>query len=54
MAGVPSVSIPYALDIDGMPLGAQLAGKSFEESSLLAAASWIENIVEFREIPDIS
>ena len=54
MAGVPSISIPYALDIDGMPLGAQLAGKFFGESSLLAAASWIESVVEFGEVPDIS
>ena len=54
MAGVPSISIPYALDIDGMPLGAQLAGKFLGESSLLAAASWIESIVEFGEVPDIS
>jgi Asp-tRNA(Asn)/Glu-tRNA(Gln) amidotransferase A subunit family amidase len=54
MAGVPSISIPYALDIDGMPLGAQLAGKFLGESGLLAAASWIESIVEFGEVPDIS
>ncbi|MEC8890562.1 MAG: amidase family protein, partial [Chloroflexota bacterium] len=54
MAGIPSISLPYSLDVEGMPLGAQLAGKFLGESSLLATAAWVENIVEFRKVPNIS
>ena len=46
LAGIPGISVPCGLSPDGLPIGAQLLGKHFDEESLLAAASVIE-----REIP---
>jgi aspartyl-tRNA(Asn)/glutamyl-tRNA(Gln) amidotransferase subunit A len=46
LAGIPGISVPCGLSPDGLPIGAQLLGKHFDEESLLAAAAAIE-----REIP---
>ncbi len=46
LAGIPGISVPCAMSPDGLPIGAQLMGKHFDEESLLAAAAAIE-----REIP---
>jgi aspartyl-tRNA(Asn)/glutamyl-tRNA(Gln) amidotransferase subunit A len=46
LAGIPGISVPCGLSPDGLPIGAQLLGKHFDEESLLAAAAMIE-----REIP---
>jgi aspartyl-tRNA(Asn)/glutamyl-tRNA(Gln) amidotransferase subunit A len=46
LAGIPGISVPCGLSPDGLPIGAQLLGKHFDEESLLAAAAVIE-----REIP---
>lgn len=40
--GFPSITIPSALAGNGLPLGAQMAAKPFQEAKLLAAASWAE------------
>ncbi|NNG46412.1 MAG: Asp-tRNA(Asn)/Glu-tRNA(Gln) amidotransferase subunit GatA, partial [Deltaproteobacteria bacterium] len=46
LAGIPGISVPCGMSPDGLPIGAQLMGKHFDEESLLAAAAAIE-----REIP---
>ena len=46
LAGIPGISVPCGMSPDGLPIGAQLLGKHFDEESLLAAAAVIE-----REIP---
>jgi len=46
LAGIPGVSVPCGLSPDGLPIGAQLLGRHFDEEALFAAASAIE-----REIP---
>jgi aspartyl-tRNA(Asn)/glutamyl-tRNA(Gln) amidotransferase subunit A len=46
LAGIPGISVPCGMSPDGLPIGAQLLGKHFDEESLLAAAAAIE-----REIP---
>jgi aspartyl-tRNA(Asn)/glutamyl-tRNA(Gln) amidotransferase subunit A len=46
LAGIPGISVPCGMSTDGLPIGAQLLGKHFDEESLLAAAAAIE-----REIP---
>jgi aspartyl-tRNA(Asn)/glutamyl-tRNA(Gln) amidotransferase subunit A len=46
LAGIPGISVPCGMSPDGLPIGAQLLGKHFDEESLFAAAAVIE-----REIP---
>ena len=46
LAGIPGISVPCGLSPDGLPIGAQLLGKHFDEEALFAAAAAIE-----REIP---
>ncbi len=42
LAGVPSVSVPFAKGNNGLPLGLQLIGKHFEEPKLLGISNYIE------------
>jgi aspartyl-tRNA(Asn)/glutamyl-tRNA(Gln) amidotransferase subunit A len=46
LAGIPGISVPCGMSPDGLPIGAQLLGKHFDEETLFAAAAAIE-----REIP---
>jgi aspartyl-tRNA(Asn)/glutamyl-tRNA(Gln) amidotransferase subunit A len=42
MAGLPGISVPGGLDAHGLPLGLQLIGRPFEEETLFALGSVIE------------
>src|SRR5271154_2557450 len=42
MAGLPGISVPSGLDAQGLPLGLQLIGRPFEEGTLFALGSVIE------------
>jgi aspartyl-tRNA(Asn)/glutamyl-tRNA(Gln) amidotransferase subunit A len=42
MAGLPGISVPGALDGQGLPLGLQLIGRPFEEETLFALGAAIE------------
>ncbi len=42
MAGLPAISVPSGLDAQGLPLGLQLIGRPFEEETLFALGSVIE------------
>ncbi len=42
LAGLPAISVSACLNSDGLPIGLQIIGKPFEESSILSAASIIE------------
>ncbi|MBQ6907081.1 MAG: Asp-tRNA(Asn)/Glu-tRNA(Gln) amidotransferase subunit GatA, partial [Clostridia bacterium] len=42
IASVPAISIPCGFDKSGMPIGMQLIGKAFSESTLLRAAYTFE------------
>jgi len=41
LAGNPAISVPMGTTDEGLPLGFQLLGKSFDEETLFAAASFI-------------
>ncbi len=43
LAGIPAVSVPCGKSSDGMPIGAQLIGRPFEEHVILHAAEMIED-----------
>ena len=44
LAGVPAISIPSG-DVNGLPVGLQLIGKSFGDIKLLQIAKLIETII---------
>jgi aspartyl-tRNA(Asn)/glutamyl-tRNA(Gln) amidotransferase subunit A len=48
LAGLPGISVPAGLDADGLPLGLQLIGRSFDEETVIAAAQAIEDRAAFR------
>jgi len=43
LAGIPGVSIPCGLDRRGLPIGLQVLGKQFDESTILRVAHFLEN-----------
>jgi aspartyl-tRNA(Asn)/glutamyl-tRNA(Gln) amidotransferase subunit A len=43
MAGLPGIAVPAGLSSTGIPLGLQLIGKAFDETTLFRAAQAIEN-----------
>ena len=45
IAGLPAISIPCGFNKNGMPIGMQLIGNSFEESKILNTAWQYENIM---------
>jgi aspartyl-tRNA(Asn)/glutamyl-tRNA(Gln) amidotransferase subunit A len=51
LAGLPGISVPAGLSSDGLPLGLQLIGKTFDEETLLRAAYALEEAAEFKAEP---
>ena len=47
LAGLPAISVPSGLSEEGLPLGLQIIGKQFDESSVLKIASNIEDQAQF-------
>ena len=48
LAGLPGISVPCGLSPAGLPIGAQLIGRAFDETTLLRAAAGIERISGFK------
>ncbi len=44
MAGLPGISVPSGLDSQGLPIGLQLIGKAFDESTLLGITHGYERV----------
>ena len=40
--GLPSVVVPAGRSVEGLPIGVQIVGRPFDESTVLAAAAIIE------------
>ena len=53
LAGVPAISVPAGLDANGLPLGLQVIGKSFDEETVLAVAAALERAAGFDALPQI-
>ena len=49
VAGIPAIPIPCGVDSNGMPIGMQLIGNRFSESTILNAAYTFEQAVKFRD-----
>ncbi len=43
VTGQPAISIPFAMSTDATPIGVQLVGRAYEESTLLRVASQMES-----------
>ena len=46
LSGLPAVSLPCGFDREGLPIGLQLIGRSFQEGSLLQAAEAFESAAD--------
>ncbi len=53
MAGVPGMSVPAGLDVNGLPLGLQVIGKPFDEETVFAVAAAIERAAGMMRLPQI-
>jgi aspartyl-tRNA(Asn)/glutamyl-tRNA(Gln) amidotransferase subunit A len=54
LAGIPGISVPCGFSSQGLPIGLQLLGPSFEEALLLKAAYAFEQATDFhRRKPDL-
>jgi aspartyl-tRNA(Asn)/glutamyl-tRNA(Gln) amidotransferase subunit A len=53
LAGVPATSVPAGLDANGLPLGLQVIGKSFDEETVFAVSAALEQAAGFTALPTI-
>ena len=53
LAGVPAISVPVGLDANGLPLGLQVIGQSFDEETVFAVAAALEQAACFTALPAI-
>lgn len=51
LAGLPGISLPTGLSSNGLPLGLQLIGRTFDEETLLRAAGVLEEAAGFSAEP---
>ena len=47
MAGLPGLSLPVARSPEGLPIGVQVIGRAFDETTMLRAAAGVERLAEF-------
>ena len=52
LAGLPGISVPAALDGNGLPLGLQVIGKALDESTVFTAAGALEKAAGFSAKPE--
>ncbi|MDR0314493.1 MAG: Asp-tRNA(Asn)/Glu-tRNA(Gln) amidotransferase subunit GatA [Oscillospiraceae bacterium] len=51
IAGLPAVSVPCGFDKDNLPIGMQLIGKPFDETTILQAAYVFQKATDFLKSP---
>jgi len=52
LAGLPAMSVPAALDNNGLPLGLQIIGRALDEETVFAASSALEACAGFTARPE--
>ena len=54
LAGLPGISVPCGFSQSGLPIGMQLIGKAFDESTLLSIAQDFDQAHQFgRQAPTL-
>ncbi len=53
LAGLPGLSVPAALNKQGLPLGLQLIGRPWDEETIIRAGGAIERAANFTAIPSL-
>lgn len=53
LAGLPGMSVPGALDTNGLPLGLQVTGKHWDEATVLSVAGILEKASGFDALPQV-
>ena len=48
LLGLPALSLPCGLSGEGLPIGAQLIGRAFEEELVLRVGAALEDVIGFR------
>ncbi|HEV2100475.1 MAG TPA: Asp-tRNA(Asn)/Glu-tRNA(Gln) amidotransferase subunit GatA [Stellaceae bacterium] len=51
LAGLPAISIPAGVSLEGLPLGLQVIGRAFDEGGVLRVAEVLESAAQFRCLP---
>jgi len=53
LTGLPTVAFPIGFSKDGLPIGLQIAGKSFEEATVLRMVHAYQQLTDWhrRELP---
>ncbi|HJU13297.1 MAG TPA: Asp-tRNA(Asn)/Glu-tRNA(Gln) amidotransferase subunit GatA [Candidatus Nitrosotalea sp.] len=51
LAGIPAISVPFAISSSGLPIGIQLLANSFEEKPLLQAAYSLQQATKLPGVP---
>ncbi|MCS7127586.1 MAG: amidase [Thaumarchaeota archaeon] len=54
VTGFPAVSVPVGLSREGLPISVQIAGRPFDESTLLRLARSLEQELDLRLVPPIA
>ena len=50
LTGSPALSLPFGMSTDGLPIGVQIVGRHFDESTVLRAALALEEVSEVRDL----
>lgn len=53
LAGIPGMSVPCGVSDSGLPIGAQLMSRAFDEQNLFCIAQKTEEIAQFTEVPSV-
>ena len=53
MAGIPGMSVPAGLDAQGLPLGLQILGRSFDEETVFAVSAALERAANVTALPSL-
>jgi aspartyl-tRNA(Asn)/glutamyl-tRNA(Gln) amidotransferase subunit A len=53
LAGLPALSVPAGLSADGLPLGLQVIGRTFDEATILRVGEIIEQAAQFTRRPGL-
>jgi aspartyl-tRNA(Asn)/glutamyl-tRNA(Gln) amidotransferase subunit A len=51
LTGLPAISVPCGFDHEGMPIGLQIAGRPFDEPTVLRCAAHVERMVGLSRRP---